>query len=88
MENNNHKILLEGRKRLVLEGVSEVVSFDELTVILDTNGGRLTINGEELHVKKLCLEEGSVEIDGRVDELCYDDGKEVGRRRLFGRARG
>ncbi len=85
MEIVNHKIKLEDRKKLVLDGVSDVISFDDLSVILDTVGGRLNINGEGLHIQKLCLESGEVEVEGRVDEIIYEDGPQNKKKTFFGR---
>ena len=85
MDITKQKIILEDRKKLVLTGVSDVVSFDDLTVVLDTTGGRLIINGEGLHIQKLCLESGDVEVVGRVDEMLYEDGQQTSKKSFFGR---
>ena len=45
---NNEKIqnlILENRKKLSISGVSDVLSFDDQIVILDTNLGLLTVKG-------------------------------------------
>ena len=47
-----HSLSLKGRARLTLDGVTEVVSFDEGAVILRTALGLLTVEGEGLHVTK------------------------------------
>ncbi len=85
MEIIKPKIILENRKKLVLTGVSDVVSFDDLTVVLDTSGGRLIINGEKLHIQKLCLESGDVEVEGKVDEMLYEDDNHTSKKSFFGR---
>ena len=53
-----HSIQLEERHRLAVTGVSEVLSFDENEVIMDTSLGLLTVEGEGLHVEKLSLDMG------------------------------
>lgn len=85
MEIAKQKIWLEDRKKLVMTGVSDVVSFDDLSVVLDTLVGRLIINGEELHIQKLCLENGEVEVEGKVDEILYEDEKQNSKKSFFGR---
>ena len=85
MEKNTHNIRLEDRKRLVLDGVSDVISFDDLTVVLDTLGGRLNINGEGLHIQTLCLESGDVTVEGRIDEVVYEDESRSVKKGIFGR---
>ena len=86
MDNINHNIRLDNRKQLYIDGVSDVVSFDDMTVVLDTAGGRLEVNGEGLHIHTLCLENGKVAVEGRIDELIYEDGLQPKRKGLFGRS--
>jgi sporulation protein YabP len=40
--------------------------------------GLLSIKGEDLHVKRLTVEKGEVEIDGNIDGFQYTDQKEKG----------
>ena len=74
-----HSLELKRRERLTLDGVEEVISFDEGAVVLRTSLGRLTVEGDGLHVTKLLLDCGEVSLEGRVRALIYDDGKEAGR---------
>lgn len=71
MNRSAHRINLTEREQLSVTGVEDVISFDEKQVILDTNLGKLLIKGERLHVKKLSLEKGEVELEGDVDQLTY-----------------
>lgn len=48
-----------------------MISFDESCVILETEQGRLVLKGKDLHVGKLTLERGEVELDGRIDSMVY-----------------
>ena len=66
-----HACFLQNRAAANLTGVREVVSFDENQVILDTDMGILTMKGKELHVSRLTLEKGEVDVDGSVDSLIY-----------------
>ncbi len=66
-----HKIVLQNRQAGSLTGIRDVVSFDENQVVLDTDMGLLTIKGKELHVNRLTLEKGEVDLDGTVDSLVY-----------------
>ena len=52
-------------------GVNDVVSFDENEIVLDTDMGLLTVRGKELHVKRLTLEKGELDLEGQVDSLNY-----------------
>lgn len=83
----NHKVSLNGRKNAVITGVNDVLSFDAGEVLLETVQGILMIRGEELHVNRLTLEKGEVDVDGKVDSLTYSDGGSYSKQgeSLFGR---
>ena len=42
-------------------------------ILLETEQGMLMIRGNELHVNRLTLDKGEVDIDGRIDSLVYSD---------------
>ena len=68
-----------------MSGVTEVVSFDESTVVLQTSLGTLIVQGRELQLKTLSLEGGQVAVDGAVSALIYEEPRTGGwRQRLFG----
>ena len=66
-----HKMIFQNREAGNLTGIRDVVSFDENQVVLDTDMGLLTIKGKELHINRLTLEKGEVDLDGMVDSLVY-----------------
>lgn len=68
-----HKVYLNARKTAVLSGVRDVLSFDAKEVYLETEQGILLIRGDELHVNRLSLEKGEVDVDGRIDSFIYSD---------------
>ena len=67
----SHKLELYNREKGVLTGVLDVISFDEHTIVLDTDMGLLTIKGKDLHVSRLSLEKGELDLEGNVDSLVY-----------------
>ena len=78
----SHKIILTNRQSGAVSGVLDVISFDEKLIVLSTQGGKLTIKGDQLHVNQLNLEKGDVDISGKVDTLIYsDDGKKTENRK-------
>ena len=79
-----HKLSLEERSHLTMTGVSEVVSFDETSVVLHTAQGSLIIQGNDLKLKTLSLEGGQVAVDGHICALIYEEPRLSGWRRLFG----
>lgn len=68
-----HRLLVHNRKGVNVTGVKDVLSFDVAEILLETEQGMLLIKGSDLHVKKLTLEKGEVEIEGRVDSFTYSE---------------
>jgi sporulation protein YabP len=56
-----------------LRGVTDVTGFDDTLVLLRTSLGQLSIRGEGLHVERIDLESGELELRGQIRELQYDD---------------
>lgn len=67
----SHKVMLYNREKGNLTGILDVISFDENTIVLDTDMGLLTIRGKDLHVSRLTLEKGEIDIEGRADSFVY-----------------
>lgn len=68
-----HKVVMDDCKKACITGVSDVISFDLKTVLLETCCGMLTIKGENLHVSKLSLENGELHVDGKIEGMVYSD---------------
>ena len=64
-----HHVILEDRRALTVSGVSDVDSFDELTVIIYTDMGELTVKGEGLHINRLNIETGELTLEGMIQSL-------------------
>ena len=80
-----HKLSLDGRSKLTMTGVTEVISFDDTAVILSTTLGNLTVHGQQLQLKNLSLEGGQVAVEGTVAALVYEEPRRGGGLcRLFG----
>ena len=78
-----HKPQLNERKNLTMTGVTEVVSFDENTVVLQTSLGLLIVQGQQLSLQNLSLEGGQVAVEGTIGALSYEEPRQGGWRRLF-----
>ena len=79
-----HGLQLDRRERLTMTGVTEVISFEENTVILRTGLGLLNVHGRELQLKNLSLEGGHVAVEGQISALIYEEPRARGWRGLFG----
>ena len=42
-------------------------------ILLETSEGMLTIKGNDLHINRLSVEKGDLEVEGRVDALLYSE---------------
>ncbi len=82
-ERRAHTACLENRERLKLTGVCDVGGFDENTVLLATDMGELSVRGEGLHVERIDLTAGEIELRGRVQEMSYDEAAD--NRSFFGK---
>lgn len=68
-----HKLTLNERKNLTLTGVTEVVSFDDTAVVLQTALGTLEVQGQQLQLKTLSIDGGQVVVDGHICALIYEE---------------
>ncbi|MDR1892028.1 MAG: sporulation protein YabP [Oscillospiraceae bacterium] len=71
-----HNLVMEDRKTLMITGVSDVDSFDDQTVVVYTDLGELTVRGSNLHIGKLSVETGELNITGNIFALGYTDDRE------------
>ena len=74
-----HKVRLGSRKTGNFSGVVDVLSFDVSEILLETEEGMLLIKGNDLHVNRLSLEKGEVDIEGKIDSLAYSEIKDYGK---------
>lgn len=68
-----HRILLNNRKNGSISGVLDVLSFDVNEILLETDMGMLKIKGKDLHVNRLNLEKGEVDLAGQIDSMEYSE---------------
>ena len=80
-----HQLSLSERKKLTMTGVTEVVSFDDTAVVLETSLGSLIVQGQGLQLKTLSVDGGQVAVEGNVSALLYEEPRQSGwLRRLLG----
>ena len=81
-----HTMTLEGRARARVTGVMAVSCFNEQEVVLQTSEGEVALLGEGLHIERIDLDSGQLEVRGKVQELSYDESAPKGTlwSRLFG----
>jgi len=83
--NTKHKIIMDKRERLSVTGMLELISFDEDSIVAETEMGTLIVRGSELHVNSLNLEKGELDIDGEIESLVYEDDAGARGKSLLGK---
>ena len=73
--NKQHNIILDNRKKLFITGADDVLGFNEEAVNVITSMGNLIVRGSSLHINKLSLDTGEVEIEGVINSLQYTESK-------------
>ena len=71
---------IENRKTLTLTGVSNIISFDEGSAILDSQYAVISVEGEDLQIMKMDIDSGEVIITGKINVLAYSDKKQGAKR--------
>lgn len=85
IECKNHILTVDCRKQISISGVIDVVGFDEASIILTTEGGKLTVEGGDLQITTLDVESGKLVAAGKIDALIYSDREEAHRGGFFSR---
>lgn len=66
-----HTITLVSRKTLKLNGVKQILSFDDLSALFSSVCGEMEVVGEELSVDLLDLDNGLASVSGTISGLNY-----------------
>ena len=69
-------LILENRGKLSISGVIDVLSFDDQVVMVETELGLLTVEGENIRINKLSIDTSEVIVEGDISYLAYSD-KEI-----------
>ncbi|MBE7035598.1 MAG: sporulation protein YabP [Ruminococcaceae bacterium] len=68
-----HTVMMENRSKLSITQVQDVDTFDENKIVLFTETDTIIIEGEDLHIRKLDVQDGALIIDGDIASLLYTD---------------
>ncbi len=78
-----HKIICENQKNAIISGIDKVESVNLNQITMITNGTLLLIWGNNLHITKLDVVAGNVEISGQIDGFKYMGKKQNIFKRIF-----
>ena len=79
------EIVMHSRSELVIEGVGEVLSFDEESVCLNSVDGKMMIEGEDIKIDTLDTDRGVVRLSGRINALYYESDPEKSKKGFWGK---
>ena len=68
-------LTIKERNLIVTNGIKNVISFDESFVSLQTEGGRICVEGEGLKIESLNPNDGEIRVTGRIDGVYYAEEK-------------
>ena len=68
-----HDLVLNSRERLSINGIKEIISFDESNVNIKTLLGELSIEGSNIQINILNIDKGELELQGKITGLNYND---------------
>ena len=68
-----HKLVINNRNTSMVTGVLDVLSFDLNEILLETEQGMLMVKGSDLHVNRLNLEKGEVDLSGNMESVAYSE---------------
>ena len=69
---SNHTLLVDRRRHTAITGVTDVLSFHETEIVLKIDTGLMILAGQGLHIARLLLGEGKLDVDGHVDSVIYE----------------
>jgi len=82
-ESTPHQIItVIDRKTISIDGVRNVLGFDEGYVSIMTDMGKIIIEGSELKIESLGKDEDTIHISGKINSIYYPQDK-PGKKSIF-----
>jgi len=66
-----HNITLKDRNKLMVSGVEHIYSFNDKKVEVRTSVGEMVIEGENLDMSNLSIDDSIIKIDGTINSIVY-----------------
>ena len=71
---------LTNRKVLKMDGVSEIISSSETGLYIKLSNTSLSITGQNMHITKLDVNSGILEVEGLIDSIKYGKSANIFKR--------
>lgn len=82
LEPVNNKIMIDNRNKISITGITQVLSSNESYINMLVKTTKLMVQGKDLHIEKLDIENGMLEASGTIDSVKYS-GQEGIIKRIF-----
>lgn len=66
-----HNLQMKNRQECQITGIVDVKSYEPQEVVAILEDSILTVKGEKLHVSRLSVEQGELNLEGKINSLCY-----------------
>lgn len=66
-----HDVTIKARRRTEMSGISDVTSFDDGTVVAQSDKFGVSIEGESLKIEKFDAQSGMLVINGKINGIFY-----------------
>lgn len=71
IKEKKHDVQIKSRKRVEMSGISDVNSFDETEIVIQTDNCGVSIEGECLKIERFNAETGDLIVNGEITGLFY-----------------
>ena len=71
IENFKHDIVIKSRQRTEMTGICDVSSFDDGTIVAQSEKFGISIEGENLKIEKFDSESGEFILNGKINGIFY-----------------
>ncbi|MBQ3040992.1 MAG: sporulation protein YabP [Clostridia bacterium] len=66
-----HDITVRSRRRTEMTGISDVTSFDDGTIVAQSDKFGISIEGENLKIERFDAESGELIVNGKINGIFY-----------------
>lgn len=78
IEQPEQTVVIHARESIEITGVDHIEKFDDTRVILETSLGVLTLEGQDLEIQELHVDEGEFQVTGWITSVIYEERRQEG----------
>ena len=79
-EQINNRIIVDNRNNITITGITKMISSNETMITMLVKTTKLVVNGKDLKIERLDVENGLLEASGTIDAVKYLGGEGVFKR--------